>query len=150
MRRRTKVDQGGPSAELVRRGPGGTGTVSIERDCSTPVRVRSDGAVATEEVGPSSPLPPEFIRGQERKRQAACRQRAIFFLLTHSARRPFPWLLGRIRRRWPVSAAGDEFEDRLRKLFEADSTRVVPATAPTAAEKPEPKTKGTPPGKGAL
>jgi len=38
----------------------------------------------------------------------------------NNGRRDFPGILAAIRRRWPVSAAGDDFAAELRQLFDAE------------------------------
>jgi len=58
---------------------------------------------------------------RETQRQAWMRDRAIFkFFELENGRRPFDEILQRIRRRWPVSCAADDFADRLQRFYERE------------------------------
>lgn len=57
----------------------------------------------------------------EARRRAWCRERArLRFHVLNNGRRPFSEILAAIRRRWPVSAAGDDFAAELRRLYDAE------------------------------
>ena len=61
--------------------------------------------------------------GKEARRRAWCRERArLRFHVLNNGRRPFPAILAAIRRRWPVSAAGDDFAAELLRLYEREET----------------------------
>jgi hypothetical protein len=63
---------------------------------------------------------------QEAQRRAWCRQRAKFrFHFLNDGRLPFPEILERIKRRWPVSCSGDDFADELQRLFEQEQAERV-------------------------
>jgi hypothetical protein len=57
----------------------------------------------------------------ERGRRAWCQDKAVALLYTlENGRRSFDDILARIRRRWPVSTAGDDFQAKLWRIFERE------------------------------
>jgi hypothetical protein len=62
------------------------------------------------------------MKTRERDRRDDCRQRAIFYLYGHhDGRRTFEEVLSKIVRRWPMSARGKRFQNRLRKLWDRET-----------------------------
>lgn len=59
---------------------------------------------------------------REAARRVWMRERAVVrFYSLDNGRRSFPEILERIRRRWPRSAAGSDFEAKLRRIFDREA-----------------------------
>jgi len=109
-------------------------TVHRERDkprkgLSLPVRPDAENTV--EKVAPGY-VPPSHPRKRlsaaERSRRAWCRWKALMRLLGAAGPgQSFDAVFARVRRRWPVSTAGSEFEDRARQVWEKEVTAAVAA-----------------------
>lgn len=73
---------------------------------------------------PPSPSPPSTTKQllhADHRRRAWCRRRALGLVsLDAHPSKSFDLSLARVRRRWPVSAAGSEFEEEARRVWKKE------------------------------